>query len=106
MQLRPSELTKRKPMMFELPKFEFECITVDLQHIFTGDMMADAMMAERHVETMKNVKMQKLKEAGKVLVAFYANLHENVRIAFLTFVFVDKDKAALKPKKPTIIIAE
>jgi hypothetical protein len=89
MLLTPKDAASRRPPVFELPKFEFETVVVDLQHIYSGDIHADAEQAQKTIETFIAMRRQKYTAQGKTIISYYPNLHTNIKIVFLTFVFLD-----------------
>lgn len=105
MQMSPEDLAKRlKPPVFELPKFEFETFTIDLQNIFSGDAQKDGREAESLVENFLAIQRQKAKVKRKLIVAFYPNLHPNIKICFLTLVLLDADKVQVKRRPFTVMV--
>lgn len=94
----------RKPAVYEVPKFEYETVTVDLQNIYSGDAQRDGAEAELLVKSYVAIQHQKALVNKKTIVAYYANLHPNIKICFLTFVLLDRDKVSLKRKFPSVIV--
>lgn len=103
-QIRKKQSTR--PPVFKLPEFQFENFAVDLQHIYTGDMVKDREEIFRTIELAINLCKQKLSGKGRVAIDEFANFHAKMRVAFVQVIHVDvKDlKAiALKPVIPVII---
>src|ERR1700743_2929081 len=94
MKLNPNEYTPRP--IFELPKFEFETVAIDLQHLQSGDAIKDGKEAEELVESFVNMRRQKYVAEKKAMVNFYPNLHPGLPVCFLTFVLLPLDKMQLK----------
>lgn len=105
MKMTPEDLAKRlKPPTFELPKFEFETFTIDLQNIFSGDAQKDGREAESLVESFLAIQKQKAKVKRKLIIAFYPNLHPNIKICFLTIVLLDADKVNVKRRPVPVMV--
>lgn len=87
-----------------MPKFEFESFIVDLQHIYSGDMMKDARECEKVTQLAIDMERQKLLARGRVVINYYANLPPNMRIAFVQIVHLAQHELKLEPVKPVIPI--
>lgn len=104
MQMNPEDISKRRPPVFELPQFEFETYTVDLQHIFSGDAQKDGREAEKLVESFLAIQKMKAKAKRKLIVAYFSNLHPNIKVCFLTLILLDADKVQVKKRPIPVMI--
>ncbi len=104
MSINATEGLLRRLPVFEIPKFEYETVLVDLQHIVDDDVSKAAKQAEDAVNTCISIQQYKFKSKGKSIIMHFPNMHPRIRLCFLTFVLLNTDKLKegmkLKIEKP------
>lgn len=104
MSIKMEQATRARLNIFKLPKFEFDNIVVDLQHIFTGDIEADAKTAQNTVETAIKIARLGYTAKKRIIVNTYINLHPHVKVAFIQIVHIALSEMKIEPARPVMPI--